>query len=73
MMPAQDQSQILFRLKGKVGTSLDVTNEKFKLAEEYLQLFPEVEGVFAVVGGFGGDAVNQGNIVVNLVPRKREK
>jgi len=73
MMPAQDQSQLLFRFKLPVGTSLDVTDAKMKVIEEWLQAQPEVATVFSAVGGFGGDAVNQGNAFVNLVdPSKRK-
>ena len=73
MMPAQDQSQLLFRFKLPVGTSLDVTDTKMKVIEEWLQAQPEVATVFSAVGGFGGDAVNQGNAFVNLVdPSKRK-
>ena len=73
MIPAQDQSQILFRLKAPVGSALDFTDGKFKIAEDYLVHSPGVEGVFSAIGGFGGDAVNQGIIFVNLVDRSKRK
>jgi len=31
-----------------------------------------VDGVFTMVGGFGGDAVNQGNLFVMLVDKNSE-
>src|ERR1035437_4085919 len=37
------------------------------------QRFTEVDGVFSMVGGFGGDAVNQGMINVQLVPPNKRK
>lgn len=69
MMPAQDQSQFMLRFKLPVGTALGVTNAKIKQVEDYLLKLPEVAGVFSTVGGFGGDAVNQGMAFVNLVDR----
>ncbi len=71
MMPAQDQSQMLLRYKLPVGTSLNITDGKMKQTEDYLLKQKEVAGVFAVVGGFGGDAVNQGMTFVTLVDRNK--
>lgn len=73
MMPAQDQSMFMLRFKLPVGTSLKVTDEKIKLVEKYLLDLKEVDGVFSVVGGFGGDSVNQGMAYATLVPPKERK
>lgn len=73
MMPAQDQSMILLRVKGPVGSALNFTDQKFKIAEDYLLRLPEVDGIFSAVGGFGGDAVNQGNIMVSLTDKNKRK
>jgi hydrophobe/amphiphile efflux-1 (HAE1) family protein len=73
MMPAQDQSQMMLRFKLPVGTALPVTNDKMSQVEKYILQQPEVDGIFSVVGGFGGDAVNQGQAFVTLVdPDKRK-
>jgi hydrophobe/amphiphile efflux-1 (HAE1) family protein len=73
LMPPQDQSQLMLRFKLPVGTSINVTDEKIAEVEKYLLSTPEVEGVFSAVGGFGGDAVNQGMAFVTLVdPSKRK-
>lgn len=72
MMPAQDQSMMMMRFKLPVGTALPVTDAKIGQVEDYMLKQPEVDGIFAVVGGFGGDAVNQGMAFVTLVePNKR--
>ena len=73
MMPAQDQSMMLLRFKLPVGTSLPVTDAKIAQAEDYLLQQKEVEGIFTAVGGFGGDAVNQGMAFVTLVDRDKRK
>lgn len=73
MMPSQDQSMMLFKFKLPVGTSLNVTNEKIRLVENYLMSKKEVDGIFSAIGGFAGDAVNQGNAFVMLVPKNKRK
>lgn len=71
MMPAQDQAMFMLRFKLPVGTSLEVTNSKIKKVEDYLLKIPEVNGLFSLVGGFGGDAVNQGMAYATLVDRNQ--
>lgn len=71
MMPAQDQSMFMLRFKLPVGTALGVTDGKIKQVEDYLLKFPEVSGVFSAVGGFGGDAVNQGMAYATMVDRSK--
>lgn len=73
MMPAQDQGQMLLRFKLPTGTALPVTDARIKQVEDYLLEQPEVNGVFSTVGGFGGDAVNQGMAFVSLVDKKQRK
>lgn len=73
MMPAQDQAMFMLRFKLPVGTSLPVTNEKIGIIENYLLKQPEISGIFSLVGGFGGDAVNQGMAFVTLVDRNKRK
>ena len=73
MMPSQDQSMMLLRFKLPVGTSLPVTDGKIKQVEDYLLHQKEVDGIFSAVGGFGGDAVNQGQAFVTLVDKDKRK
>ena len=63
---------MLLRFKLPVGTALPVSPmQKMKEAEDYLLAQKEVDGVYAAVGGFGGDAVNQGMAFVTLVDRDK--
>jgi hydrophobe/amphiphile efflux-1 (HAE1) family protein len=73
MMPGQDQSQFLLRYKLPVGTALPYTDDKFKLAEQYLLKVPGIDGIFSAVGGFGADAVNQGQMFITLVDKDKRK
>lgn len=73
MMPAQDQSMFLLRFKLPVGTSLQVTDSKISQVEKFMLKQPEIDGLYSFVGGFGGDAVNQGMAYCTLVdPSKRK-
>jgi HAE1 family hydrophobic/amphiphilic exporter-1 len=73
MMPPQDQSQILLRFKAPVGSAIGFTDSKFRIAEHYLSSIPEINGMMSMIGGFGGDAVNQGMIYLSLVDRDKRK
>ncbi len=71
-VPAQDQSMFLCRIQTPVGSSIQLTNERFKQAEAFLMTRPEVRTYFVSVGGFGGGEVNTGNLFVSLrKPRER--
>ena len=50
-----------------------VTDSKIKQVEDFLLKVPEVNGIFSAVGGFGGDAVNQGMAFANLVDKDKRK
>jgi multidrug efflux pump subunit AcrB len=73
MLPPQDQSAVVVRVKLPVGTALPVTDSRMKELEQFLLKQPEVNGVFSAVGGFGGDAVNQGQVMVSLVDKDKRK
>jgi len=66
MVPPQDQSMFLVRIKTPVGSSIDFTNERFKEAEKFVMSRPEVRRYFCAIGGFGGGQVNEGMIFVTL-------
>ena len=69
MMPASKIShKFLCAFKLPVGSSIELTNLKMRLVERYLASLPEVEGTYDAIGGFGGDAVNQANAFLILVP-----
>ena len=71
-LPSQDMSMILVRLQTPEGSSIVFTDERFKRAEAFLTSRPEVDGYFAVIGGFGGGDVNSGMIFVTFKdPKKR--
>ncbi len=73
LVPPQDQSRFLLRMKTPVGSSLVFTNDNCKKVEDYLKTRKEVIGFYAAVGGFGGDAVNEAMLFVTLAPPNERK
>ncbi|KYF67993.1 efflux RND transporter permease subunit [Sorangium cellulosum] len=67
-VPSQDQGRLLVRLQTAVGSDIDETDRLFQRAEAFVGEHPAVERVFAVVGGFGGGAVNTGILFVTMKP-----
>ncbi|WP_163988171.1 efflux RND transporter permease subunit [Pyxidicoccus caerfyrddinensis] len=68
-VPSQDQSRLMVRLQTAVGSSLEETNRIFQKAEAFASSRPEVESVFATVGGGGGaSSVNAGMLMLTLSP-----
>jgi multidrug efflux pump len=71
-VPSQDQSLLMVRVQTAVSSSIPETDQLFRKAEAFLNKRPEVQRVFAVVGGFGGSA-SGGAIFVTLVPPSERK
>lgn len=65
-IPPQDQSRFLVTMYTPMGSSLQVTDEAFKSAEEFFKSRPEIDHYYVAVGGFGGGLVNQGISFVTL-------
>ncbi|WP_437630480.1 efflux RND transporter permease subunit [Sorangium sp. So ce854] len=67
-VPSQDQGRLLVRLQTAVGSDIDETDRLFRRAEAFVGEHPAVARVFAVVGGFGGGAVNTGVLFITMKP-----
>ncbi|MBI4432270.1 MAG: efflux RND transporter permease subunit [Candidatus Omnitrophica bacterium] len=72
-VPAQDQGMFLCRLQTPVGSALELTDSRFKLAEQFVMSRPEVNRYYAAIGGFGGGEVNTGVLFVTLKPKNERK
>lgn len=71
-LPSQDMSLVMCRMQTPEGSSLTLTDNRFKMAEKYIMSRPEVEGYFAAIGGFTGGEINSGIIFLTLKdPKKR--
>lgn len=67
-VPVQDQSRLMARLQTPVGSSLHLTDQKFRQLETTLAKHPEVSSYFGSVGGYGGGQVNTASLFLTLVP-----
>lgn len=72
-IPPQDQGSVMLRLKLKEGSSLDLTDEKSKIVENYFLKRPEVERFFVAIGGFSGGDPTSATFFVTLKERKLRK
>ena len=70
-VPPQDQSMFLTRLQTPVGSSIEVTDERFKQAEAFVMSRPEVQRYYGAIGGFGGGEVNTGILFVTFKPPRQ--
>jgi HAE1 family hydrophobic/amphiphilic exporter-1 len=65
-VPPQDQSMFFLRLQTPPGSSIELTDQKFREAEAFIMSRPEVLRYMAAIGGFGGGEVNSGQLFVSL-------
>ncbi|MEI6863284.1 MAG: efflux RND transporter permease subunit, partial [Candidatus Omnitrophota bacterium] len=65
-LPSQDMSMMMCRYQTPVGSSITFTDEKFKIAEEFILSRPEVNAYFSIIGGQGGAEANSGIMFVTL-------
>jgi hydrophobe/amphiphile efflux-1 (HAE1) family protein len=68
-MPAQDQGMFMVRMECPIGSALAYTDRISRQAEQILMDRPELESVFAMVGGWGGEA-NETQIFVTMKSRE---
>lgn len=66
LIPPQDQSAFMARIKTPTGSSLAYTDALFKQAEAIAQSRPEVRRYLSLVGGFTGGEVNTGVMFFSL-------
>ncbi len=72
LVPPQDQSLYAVRLQTPAWASLSFMDEKSKIAESIIAKRPEVDSVFAAVGGFGGSGrLNQSYLFLVLKSKGR--
>jgi HAE1 family hydrophobic/amphiphilic exporter-1 len=74
MIPAQDQSIFMMRLRTAVGSTLQQSDQAAKELEKYFETRTDLERYFVAVGDMGGGDANVVTSFVTLKPpAKREK
>ena len=71
-VPSQDLSRLAIRIQTAVGSDLSETEKLIQKCEAILASKPEVDQIFAFIGGYGGH-VNGGQLFVSLLPPKQRK
>ncbi|WP_374495735.1 efflux RND transporter permease subunit [Zoogloea sp.] len=68
--PEQDEGRFLVSLRTPLGSSIDYTDGKLREVEAILDQHPEIRSEFALIGLGTAGQVNQGTVVVRMVPRE---
>lgn len=72
LVPPQDQSMFMCRMRAPEGSSLEFTDIRVRQAEAFVASRPEIEGYMAIIGGFGGGDVSSGILFMTLKqPKER--
>lgn len=64
-----DEGQFKVSFELPTGTSIEETNKRLHEVEKQIFSKPEVDHAFAAVGVGGGQEVNKGLLIINLVPK----
>ncbi len=67
-LPPVDDGRLVVAIEMPNGTSIDVMARKMRQVDAILRRVPEVASVYGVAGGGATRAVNEGTLVVRLVP-----
>ena len=68
--PEQDEGRFLVSLRTPLGSSIDYTDSKLHEVETILDRHPEIRSEFALIGLGSAGQVNQGTVVVRMLPRE---
>ncbi|MBL8225281.1 MAG: efflux RND transporter permease subunit [Chromatiales bacterium] len=71
--PAEDEGQFQVTLRTPAGSSLEYGDERMRRIEEIVLSHPEIESVFATLGGGRANSVSNGVMYVNMLPRDQRK
>ena len=69
--PAEDEGQFQISVRTPTGSSLEYGDERMQRIEELTLAHPEIETIFATLGGGRAGSVNQGLIYVSMQPREK--
>ncbi len=69
--PAQDQSMLMIQMTNPPGSSISLTDERVKVAEQFLASRSEIQSYFVAAGGFTGGETNIAMLFVEMKPKKQ--
>ena len=62
-LPTEDQSRFVINILTPVGSSLELTDEKVKVVEEFVKSRPEVFRYYSIIGG---SDLNSGRVIITM-------
>ncbi len=71
--PPEDEGQFQITLRTPTGSSIDYGDERMLAVEKIVMSHPEIENIFATLGGGRAGTVNQGIIYINMKPREERE
>lgn len=71
--PEEDEGRFRISLRTPLGSSIDYTDAKLKEVEAILERHPEINSRFAIIGLGSAGQVNQGAVIVRMVPRQERQ
>jgi HAE1 family hydrophobic/amphiphilic exporter-1 len=71
--PDEDEGRFRISLRTPLGSSIDYTDAKLREVEDVLNRYPEIRTEFALIGLGTAGQVNQGTVIVRMVPRDERK
>ena len=71
--PEQDEGRFLVFIRAPLGSSIDYTDGKLREVEALLKTHKEIVTEFAIIGLGSAGQVNQGTVVVRMLPRDERK
>ena len=71
--PAEDEGQFQITVRTPTGSSIDYSDGRLREVEKVVLAHPEIENIFATIGGGRTGGVNQGLIYVNMQPREKRR
>ncbi|MDX9706918.1 MAG: efflux RND transporter permease subunit [Azospira sp.] len=67
--PEQDEGRFIVRLRTPLGSSIDYTDARLRMVEDVLRGHKEIVTEFALIGLGSAGQVNQGTVVVRMLPK----
>lgn len=71
--PEQDEGRFLVRLRTPLGSSIDYTDSRLRMVEDVLRQHREIVTEFALIGLGSAGQVNQGTVVVRMLPKAERR
>ncbi|MFN0305845.1 MAG: efflux RND transporter permease subunit [Burkholderiales bacterium] len=73
LAPQPDEGRFIVSFRTPLGSSIHYTEQKLKEVETIIARYPEVVSEFGLIGFGGSQQVNQGQVVVRMLPMQERR